>query len=118
MQNGWMGKPLRGEGEWLRQCIEAATPGATVTQHDDGSSNSMHDLDVWVSGACVGAVEISAAVDSQALELWRLVTTPGQWVDPSLAGGWTVKVCRIARARELKTRLPGLLRALESQGVR
>lgn len=118
MQNGGMGKPFRREEEWLRQCIEAATPGATVTQHDDGSSNAMHDLDVWVAGARVGAVEISAAVDAQALQLWRLVATPGQWMDPALDGGWTVTVSRIARARELKAQLPGLLRSLESQGVR
>jgi hypothetical protein len=113
-----MGRPLRGEEEWLRQCIEAATPGATVTQHNVGSSNSMHGLDVWLAGERAGAVEISAAVDSQALELWGLVTTSGQWMDPALAGGWTVTVSRLARARELTAHLPELLRALESQGVR
>lgn len=118
VDNEWVSKPLRGEEEWLRQCIEAAIPGATVTQHDDGSRNSMHDLDVWVNSERVGAVEISAAVDPQALELWRLVSTPRQWTDATLAGGWMVSVSRTARARALKTSLPGLLRALESQGVR
>lgn len=108
---------MRREEEWLRQCIQAATPGATVTQHDDGSSNSMHDLDMWVDGERVGAIEISAAVDPAALELWRLVSTPGQWTDADLAGGWLVTVSRTARAHGLKKSLPGLLRALESQGV-
>lgn len=118
LENGPVSRVLRGEEEWLRQCIEAATPGATVTQHDDGSSNSMHDLDIWVDGERVGAVEISAAVDPTALELWRLVSTPGQWTDPGLTGGWMVTVSRTAWARALKANLPGLLRALESQGVR
>lgn len=113
-----MSKGLRGEEEWLRQCIEAATPGSTVTQHDDGSTNSMHDLDIFIAGERVGAVEISAAVDPQALQLWRLVTSPGQWTDPTLTGGWIVSLARTARARTLKRELPALLRALESQGVR
>lgn len=58
----------------------------------------MHDLDMWVDGERVGAIEISAAVDPAALELWRLVSTPGQWTDADLAGGWLVTVSRTARA--------------------
>jgi hypothetical protein len=117
-ETGRMAKQLRSEEEWIRQCIEAATPGSSVVQHDDGSSPRMHDLDVWVGNDCIGAVEISAAVDPAAMELWKLITTPGQWTDQRLSGGWMVTVSRTARARDLKAHLPGLLRALESQDRR
>lgn len=109
---------LRGEEEWVRQCLEAALPGAEVTQHDDGSAPSMHDLDVWIEDDRVGAVEVSAAVDSAALQLWKLVTKPDQWTDNRLVGGWIVTVSRTAQFRALKLRLPELLRTLELQGRR
>lgn len=109
---------LRGEEEWVRQCIAAALPEAEVTQHDDGSSPGMHDLDVWIEGERVGAVEVSAAVDSAALQLWKLVTKPAQWTDDRLDGGWIVTVVRTAEFRMLKLRLPELLRTFELQGRR
>ena len=111
-----MGSALRAEEEWLRQCIEAATPGSVVRQHDDGTAPGMHDLDIWVDGRRVGAVEVSAAVDPSALELWNLVADGDLWTDGSLFGGWRVTVERTASARLLKTHLPSLLHALESQG--
>lgn len=64
-------RKLRGEEEWVRQCLEAALPGAVVGQHDDGSRPRMHDLNLLVDDQVVGAVEISAAGNPKLISLWN-----------------------------------------------
>ena len=78
---------LRAEEEWARGVI-AASLGLEVVQHDDGSADGMHDLDVYDGPARVAAVEVTAAADGQVIALWKLVNPPGdRWIESALAGG-------------------------------
>ena len=112
-------RPLSDEEAWARDCIGEALPGCTVDQHDDGSEPSMYDLTITYPDGHLGAVEVTAAVDAQPLELWKLVRRQGKpWTEPALAGGWLVRVQPSARANNLVRQLPGLLRDLERDGRR
>lgn len=109
-------RKLRGEEEWVRQCLEAALPGAVVGQHDDGSRPRMHDLNLFVDDQVVGAVEISAAGDPKLIRLWNAMNGEREvWSVPGLVGGWLVTAEPGARANTLRHQLPKLLRALETQ---
>lgn len=112
-----MSTSLRPEEEWAKAMI-AATLGLEVVQHDDGSADGMHDLDVYDGPARVAAVEVTAAADGQVIALWKLVNPPGdRWVEPALAGGWMVTLRTDARAKRLRRDLPGLLEQLEAEGI-
>ncbi|MEN3272641.1 MAG: hypothetical protein V7636_1402, partial [Actinomycetota bacterium] len=88
-----------------------------VIQHDDGSVDSMHDLDIRHRDGRVAAVEVTADVDPEATVLWNLMNGGGRWVEPELAGGWMVELELRARAKRIRSELPGLLRQLEKGGV-
>jgi hypothetical protein len=110
-------RPLGAEEVWARNCIREALPGCTVNQHDDGSEPSMYDLTITYPDGHTGAVEVTAAVDAQALALWKLVRRQGKpWIEPTLAGGWLVYVKPSARAKNLIRHLPDLLRDMERGG--
>jgi hypothetical protein len=111
-------RPLRPDEEWARIALEAAT-GVPVTQHDDGSEPAMHDLDIRVPGEAVEAVEVTAAVDERATELWKVANRDGRWVAPDLGGGWFVYVDPRAPRRRARLRrdLPLFLQELESLGI-
>jgi hypothetical protein len=110
---------LRADEQWAAACLAQELRGADVRQHDDGSASGMYDLNVYCGGQLVAAVEVTAAADSGAIELWKLVNDAGtRWIEPELDGGWTVSVRSSARAKKLKTELPRLLRRLESVGSR
>ena len=112
-------RPLSDEEAWARDCIREALPGCTVTQHDDGSEPSMYDLTITYPDGHSGAVEVTGAVDGDALALWKLVSRRGQpWIERTLAGGWIVRVKPSARAKDLLRQLPDLLRNLERDGRR
>lgn len=109
---------LRPEEEWARAVI-AATLRLDVVQHDDGSVDGMHDLDVYDGGVRTAVVEVTAAADGQVLALWKLVNPPGgRWIEPSLAGGWIVTLRTDARAKRLQRELPALLEQFETEGIR
>lgn len=110
---------LSDEEAWACDCIREALPGCTVNQHDDGSGPSMYDLTITYPDGHVGAAEVTAAVDAQPLALWKLIRRQGKlWIEPTLAGGWLVRVKPSARAKNLVSQLPELLRDLERNGRR
>jgi hypothetical protein len=103
-------RPLSDEEAWARDCIGEALPGCTVDQHDDGSEPSMYDLTITYPDGHIGAAEVTAAVDAQPLALWKLVRRQGKpWIEPTLAGGWLVRVKPSARARNLVRQLNSLM---------
>jgi hypothetical protein len=78
----------------------------------------MYDLEIVSPDGSIGAVEITGAADAQQVELWKLVGGRGKrWLEPSLVGGWQIRILPSARARRLHSQLPSLLRDLESGGV-
>jgi hypothetical protein len=110
-------RPLSDEEVWARDCIREALPGCTINQHDDGSEPSMYDLTITYPDGRIAAVEVTAAVDAQPLALWKLIRRQGKpWIEPTLAGGWLVRVKPSARAKNLVRHLPDLLRDLECNG--
>ena len=112
-----MSRQLRPEEEWVRAIISKAL-AAQVVQHDDGSKPRMHDLDILYADGQAAAVEVTAAADPAAIELWNLMNGRGQrWVVPDLQGGWMVQLDLAARANELWRHLPVLLQRLERLGV-
>jgi hypothetical protein len=77
----------------------------------------MYDLKIVHPDGSIGAVEATAAAESQRVGLWqeaRKRTLTRQ--EPGLVGGWLVRVLRSARARHLDRDLTGLLRELEGDG--
>lgn len=109
-------KALRPEEEWARQMMSHAL-GLPVVQHDDGSSEGMHDLEVLYDGE-TAAVEVTSAADGESIALWNLMNGRNErWVVDELQGGWMVSLEPSARAKRLKTELPRLLRELEISGL-
>jgi hypothetical protein len=105
---------LRGEEEWARRCASAELR-VDVHQHDDGSRPAMHDLEAVLNGDRRAAIEVTAAVDADATELWNIVNGPGRWIEADLTGGWTVTVA--TNARQLRRDLPPFLLALARASV-
>lgn len=115
---------LSPQEEWARRII-SATLGETVVQHDDGSKPRMYDLDILREGCPAAAVEVIAAADSKATQLWNLVNgSEERWQVDALEGAWMVVLTPLAqgnriqpaRAKVLRGELPGLLIDLEQQG--
>lgn len=95
--NGGLATISRGRastgGVWAAELIESAVDG-TVTQHDDGSTDAMHDLEIRYRDGSVAAVEVTAAVDPDATVLWNLMNGDGRWIEPDLvAAGWSSSGC-------------------------
>jgi hypothetical protein len=108
---------LRDEERWAQVCIQHSLPDCTVEPHDDGSRPSMYDLKIVYPDGSIGAVEVTTATDGERTGLWREVRKRDLIrQEPDLMGGWLVRVLRSARARDLDTHLPGLLRELERDG--
>lgn len=105
---------LAGAEKWVATCIEQALPGVSVSLHDDGSRDSMYDLDLSRGGHRFGACEVTAAADSTTIEFWSVLNrTDGRWIDPLLQGGWALTVDPAAKVKDLKRDLPSVLRSLE-----
>jgi hypothetical protein len=112
-------RPLKDDEVWARDCIRQALPGSRVDQHDDGSESGMYDFTVTYPDGTTGAVEITAAADGQQIELWKAVRPGGMpLVEPTLKGGWIVRILPSTRAKNLVRQLPGLLRGAEQAGLR
>jgi hypothetical protein len=110
---------LRPEEVWAKACIERALPKATVCQRDDQSENSMYDLAIVYPDGSTGAVEVTTASDEKYVELAKALDKKVRhWQVPGLAGTWWVRVLPSARAGDLRQQLPGILRGLESGGVK
>jgi hypothetical protein len=110
-------RALRAEEEWARSLIEQAL-GTSVVQHDDGSSDGMHDLDIVQDGRPLEAVEVTAVADGASIALWKLLNDHDErWIEPDLAGGWMVRLLPVARGKRIRKELPVLLQALEAIGI-
>jgi hypothetical protein len=110
---------LRPEEQLAAACIRSALPGIEVEQHDDNSEPAMHDLNLVLRGRPFGAVEVTAAMDSESTELWNLVhQRDARWIEPDLAGGWSVALLPSARFNRIRAELPALLAELECLGIR
>jgi len=111
-------KALRAEEEWARDII-SQTLSLPVEQHDDGSSNGMHDLWILHGNAPLAAVEVTAAADPESMKLWRLVNSGDRWIVDGLVGGWAISlVPSSARAKWRVKQFPAFLSQLEEAGVR
>lgn len=89
-----------------------------VDQHDDGSREGMHDLDIVHAGRSRAAVEVTAAADGDSIALWKLMNGGhGRWTVDELRGGWMVTVSPAARAKRLRKELPVLLAEMENMNV-
>jgi hypothetical protein len=107
------------EEAWVRDNLREALPDCAVDQHDDNSEPGMYDLMITYPDGTSGAVEVTAAADSQQLELWKLVGGQGKrWIEPDLDGGWLIRILPSTRAKNLLRQLPDLLRGLERAGLR
>src|SRR4051812_17597532 len=103
---------LRFEEEWARQVISQALD-LPVIQHDDGSRSGMHDLDIIGLDGAREPVEVTMAADPELIPL-RAATgaDDAPWVFEGLEGSWIVSVLPTARAKDLKRKLPPILRRL------
>ena len=96
----------------------AAATGLQVVQHDDGSADGMHDLDLFEGQHRIGAIEVTAAADGELIALWNLMNGRGdRWIEPDLKGGWMITLRLDARGKKVWRELPGVLSELEQLGV-
>jgi hypothetical protein len=107
---------IRADEEWVRGVV-ASTLETRVEQYDDGSRPGMHDLRI-VRGDGDEALEVTAAADPAAIQLWKLLNgAERRWIVPTLAGGWRVELTPTANAKRILRELPSLLAELERRGV-
>lgn len=109
---------LRADEEWARHVI-AQHLAVNVIQHDDGSHEAMHDLDIVYADCTTCPVEVTTATDGEVTALWKLMNeSGGRWIAPDLVGGWMLSLWPHARAKRLRAEGPGLLAQLEREGVK
>jgi hypothetical protein len=108
---------LRPEEELALRCIEAALDGVEVVHHDDQSEAGMYDLEIRSREVPMGAVEVTQALDAEPAVAWKMLNSSGRWTEPSLIGGWAVRLRPDVRVAPLKAGLPEFLRALEHAGI-
>ena len=71
---------MRPEEEWAARCISQELR-VEVKEHDDNSSPSMYDLTILYPDRPHGAVEVTAAVDQESVNLGKLVYDGGRKLD-------------------------------------
>ena len=109
-------KAPRPEEEWARDIIRQ-TLSVPVEQNDDNSQDGMHDLWILHPDRPAAAVEITAAADSESIQLSKLMNTKERWIVSELRGGWAVSVDpSTPRAKLLFAKLPAFLSELERAG--
>jgi hypothetical protein len=109
-----MARDLRLEEKWA-QTVLARAIGVPVEQYDDGSRPGMHDL-TFVRAGAREAVEVTAAANSGAIELWNFLESGDRWIAKQLQGGWSVEFTPVPRSRRTKNfkgELEALLAKLE-----
>lgn len=109
------GKEPGGPERWARGIVQE-TLQVPVSHHDDGSKPSMYDLCAYL-GETIAAIEVVAAADPDAVELWNLMNGNGRWIDNRLSGGWAVTVNPRTRWNGLRSSLPELLLCAEQSGI-
>src|SRR3954464_10826254 len=98
---------FRDDKKWAERlaatCVQAALPGVTVRQHDDGTRQrqKVHDLDLsYGDGFPFGAMEVTTDTDPELIKFWNahekwLNDCDGRWIAPKrvgLVGGWIIYV--------------------------
>lgn len=71
-----------------------------------------------VHGSPPGAVEVTTAADPDSIALGRFVYDGEQWIEPDLVGGWGAALEPTAKWKDMRAKLPGLLAAMEAEGIR
>jgi hypothetical protein len=101
----------------VQACIEHELSLAEVRQYDDGSQPSMYDLKITYPDGEVAAVEITSATDEQQIRIRKSTRgRTGRWQEPSLAGGWVIRVSAPQVPKYFNKQLSGLLLTLEQTG--
>lgn len=109
---------LRDEEEWARSLVEREL-GVPVVQHDDGSRDGMHDLDIIYKDGSIAAMEVTAAADAETIELWQKLNGGDELhVVEGLHGGWLVQFDSSVRVNRVLREVETLLAQLEELGVR
>ncbi len=109
---------LKPEEIWALECLSEALPAGTVVkQHDDGTENSMYDLDVIYPDGRTAAVEVTTNIHRAALEFMKAVGKDGPWIEPGLDGCWVVRVQPTYSVKQLRETLPDLLRMYQAMGL-
>ncbi len=106
---------LRPEEKWAKTVL-ARVLGVPVEQYDDGSKPGMHDL-IFVRAGVTEAVEVTAAADPGAIELWNFLENGKMWTSKRLQGGWSVELVPVPHRKRRKnpmTELELLLAELET----
>src|ERR1700729_3553223 len=80
-------RSLREDEEFVRSCLEREL-GVEVLQHDDGSSDSMFDLEIRYSSDKTAPVEVTTEVDPKYMatvknRLWEELPWPAQNLNTS-----------------------------------
>jgi hypothetical protein len=103
-----------GEERWAQRVISRELR-LSVEQHDDGTEHRMYDLRVGPATSPTHAIEVTSAAWEEFMATMKTLVTQAMIV-PGLVGDWVVSVVPTARPRDIKKRVPDLLRALEAIG--
>jgi hypothetical protein len=113
-----MGRGASKDGdEHLAGLLLRAVLGVDVRQHDDGTSDSMYDLDVIYPDGRLSAAEAVSTRDRRALAQLAAVTKLGYVREPRLARFWWVQVSERANLKRTRAAIVPLLLHLERQGI-
>ena len=105
---------LRLEEKWA-QTVLARAISVPVEQNDDGSKAGMPHL-TFIRGGAREIVEVTAAANGDAIELWNFLEGGETWTAEQLQGGWSVELIPVSRGRRTKNfrgELESLLGKLE-----
>lgn len=103
---------------WAKLCFEKEIAGLKVEKHDTGKLRGMHDFELYYPDGARGALEVTTCTSGKDQALWKLVTLGDTWIEPSLAGGWSVHLKRDPKLpKNWRIRLRDLIARLEEQGL-
>ena len=106
----------RPDEQVARHIVRHALPSVTVTQHDDGSRDSMVDALITYPDGRTAALEIVGDYDRAYRVVLERLTREGQVLDaPTLKYSWRITVEDTARIRELRAGIVDLLAFVEAE---
>lgn len=90
--------------------------GVPVEVHDDGSRDSMFDLQADLPDGSTLAVEVVRLVKGQWMALWNTGPAKGPF-EINVKGGWQVGIEDHGRVKDVLARLPEFIKEMESNGT-
>lgn len=98
------------------ECI-AAIVGGSITLHDDGSADSLHDLDLLLPSGRTAAIEVTSVVGEDMLRAVSASSKLGHRVD-RLTHLWDIDLDDFAQAsrKRIHAELPSMLLEYEADG--